>query len=98
MHGRYSATLLYDSGLLMNCDVDWGEGAGSKLIIKRRREGVTSFNAHAGIYLPFSKVDSGFGFWLFIASLCNRRPPVGTVQGVESGKKPGLSLPSGHWS
>lgn len=44
-----------------------------KLSIKSRRESVTSFNAHAGIYLPFSNVDWGSGRWLLIANQCNRR-------------------------
>lgn len=45
----------------------------SKLIISSRRESVTPFNAHAGIYLPFSNVDLGSGHWLLIANQCNRR-------------------------
>lgn len=44
-----------------------------KLIIKSRRESVTSFNAHAGIYLPLGNVDLGSGHWLLIANQCNRR-------------------------
>lgn len=49
----------------MNCDVDWVKGGGvtlwqPELIIKSRRGSVTSFNAHAGIYLP---LEGELSFW-----------------------------------
>lgn len=65
-----------------------------KLIMKSRRESVTSFNAHAGIYLPCSNVDFASGHRLLIANQCNRR----SCEHSAGELKTGLSSTSDRWA